>query len=446
MSHSHIDTLYAKLVKLGATSSTNEKLEIVKTFDEDELSTVKLALDPTVNFYIATLPEVEPGRGSWGDEEDALLVELAQREVTGGAALDAVLTTLRQLKPEHADVFRKVLLKDLRVGVGTTLVNKAFPGTVPEFPYMRCSLPEKSNMPKWNEAKWAAGVISDEKADGMFASLTTGDEVVLLSRQGSRFPKDALPALHDVHVPLRSMQLHGELLVYRDGELLERHIGNGILNSLLQGGTLADNETVLYKVWDVVPADQAIPGGKCETACSTRRRILTEIVKDHPSIKVIDYRVVYSKAEAYEHYRSILAAGGEGTIVKDPDGVWKDTTSKDCVKLKLQVDVELRVKGFLPGTGKNADTFGSIVMESACGELVVSVSGFSDADRVRLHTRRETLPGAIFTVRSNLLLKPSPSNDKHSLFLPRAIEERLDKKEADTLEQIRAQFEAAVNA
>jgi DNA ligase-1 len=54
-------------------------------------------------------------------------------------------------------------------------------------------------------------------------------------------------------------------------------------------------------------------------------------------------------------------------------------------------------------------------------------------------------PGKIITGRSNSLLAPSKGkkNGLWSLFLPRFIEERMDKTVADTLEQIQAIFKAA---
>ena len=51
--------------------------------------------------------------------------------------------------------------------------------------------------------------------------------------------------------------------------------------------------------------------------------------------------------------------------------------------------------------------------------------------------------GQVYAVRANGLMRPSDSNPLHSLFLPRFSEERLDKPVADSLQQIKDQFEAA---
>lgn len=444
-------TLFAKLQQLEATPGKNDKLAIIKTFTPDELRLVKLAVDPGVNFYIAQIPSIQPHTAEWGQREEHLLLALNRRDITGGTARDAVVESLTWLSPEHGELLRRVILKDLKCGVGVTLVNTAFPGAIVEQPYMRCSLPDKSNLKKWGPAVWIEGVYSDEKADGMFAALTTSPEgsVSLASRQGSTFPPDALPALHTVHKPLLGTQLHGELLVLdQDEKLLERQVGNGILNSLLQGGDLPAGHTVCYLVWDVIPYSAAVPGGKCDTEMATRRQMLKTMVEGHDHIAVIPHRVVHSLADATAHYNELLAEGKEGTIVKNPFGVWKDTTSKDCVKFKLAVNVDLKLIGFVPGNGKNAATFGSARMSTACGQLVVDVSGFTDAARADIWARREHLLSVerVFTVCANQVLKPGPNNELHSLFLPRVVEERLDKVNADTLDEVLAQFAAAVGA
>lgn len=444
-----IDSLYIKLEQMGATSSANAKLEVVKTLTPAELGVIQLALDPSINFYIAKLPLTASGSADWGGREYQLLDELSSRRITGNAARSRVIEVLEDLRAEHASVLRRVILKDLKVKVGETLVNKAFPGAVPTFPYMRCSLPDKSNMPKWTDDDWEVGIISQEKADGMFASLTRfGDCFTMASRQGSVFPSDVMdPIFSEVRSRIvDDLQTHGELLVYKEGVLLERQVGNGILNSLLQGGELPEGHEVRYLVWDLIPAAEAKAGGRHARPYDMRLAHLETLVYGLKMVSTIPTERVHSKEEAVMHYRNLLAKGKEGTILKHPNAIWKDGTSKDLVKMKLEVDVELQVAGFVPGNGKNSDTFGSLTCTSACGDLVVDVSGFTDAKRKELHARGSDLMGQVLTVRANGILYPSPSNPKHSLFLPRFVEERLDKREADSLGHIIDQFQAAVGA
>jgi hypothetical protein len=86
-------------------------------------------------------------------------------------------------------------------------------------------------------------------------------------------------------------------------------------------------------------------------------------------------------------------------------------------------------------TRKNEKWFGSLICESSDGLVQTNVSGFSDADRERITKEMdEWIDKKIITVRANSLMP----NDKgpRRLFLPRFVEERLDKTEADSLEKI----------
>jgi DNA ligase-1 len=150
-------------------------------------------------------------------------------------------------------------------------------------------------------------------------------------------------------------------------------------------------------------------------------------------LSVIETRIVHSLSDAYAHYREQLALGREGTIIKDANAIWRDGTSKQQVKLKLEVDVDLEVVGFRAGEGKNAATFGSVLCRTACGQLEVAVSGFRDKVRKEIHESREKVLGSIMTVRANSIMVPQEDGALHSLFLPRFVELRIDKREADTL-------------
>lgn len=322
---------------------------------------------------------------------------------------------------------------------------------------MRCSLRDKSNMvkPGW----WDKGGISQEKADGMFANVNrAGDTVSIHSRQGSPFPAGCMPELEAAMIAslAAETQTHGELIVFQDNgpgqdwSLMPREKGNGVLNSLLSGGALEPGQIVAYMAWDQIPLSAVKPKGKHEVGYKARLIALLTQLKGASStlVRVIPTKQVSNQAEAFAHYRELLAQGKEGTVVKHPDAIWKDGTSKDQVKLKLEVDVELRITGFIPGTPgtKTAATFGSLMCASECGALEVGVSGFTDALRQTIHNDRERFLQKVVTVRANSVMAPSGEQGVYSLFLPRLIEVREDKSVADDLQRIKDQFAAAVAA
>lgn len=425
--------------------------------DNDVLKmVVEMALNPLTNFYIRKIPEYTKTTGPtaslyWALDE---LWALADRKVTGHAAIQHLTNILSSLDDDDAEVVKKIIQKDLRCGVSEATANKIWKGLIPEFPYMRCCLPKHTKMDKFD---WAGGVFSQLKADGMFANINLYNDytVELFSRSGSVFPMDQFKGLAEeiANTFIPGTQTHGEVLVKRDGEILPREIGNGILNSVLKGGSFADNEQPVLLVWDQIPLENVIPGGKYDVKYAKRYDMLRKQLHDDNTpvlIEMIPTRIVHSVEKAHEHYAEMLAEGYEGTIIKNRMAIWEDTTSKQQVKYKLDIDVDLKITGFTAGNGKNAELFGSITCESEDGKLVVNVSGFKDKKQAGVLTRdeiwekRDELIGTIMTVKSNNIMKPTKSNPKYSLFLPRFVEFRQDKIEADDLRKIIDQFANAV--
>jgi DNA ligase-1 len=420
---------------------------------------LRYALDNIDTFGVKQIPirSGADGTGLSFLKFSDLANNLIARELTGGAALEAIDKAMRlATNDEWNGWYRRILLKDLGAGFSESTVNKAVKGvnesyTVPVTPYMRCSLPEGSNMEDWD---WSKGVYSQIKADGQFAYVNVSKDgfVQITSRGGTVMPQGALGIEEAASTTFRhGTSNHGELTVYRNGVMLERQIGNGILNSIQQGEPLQPNLKVVFDCWDQIPLSEFVPKGKYAVPYKARfdtleKQVMTPILNGTNVIQIqlIETRIVYSPEEALAHYRDARKRKLEGTVCKSADAQWKDGTSKDQVKQKEVIDVELRVKGFTPGKNKFAHLFGSITCESECGLLEVNASGIPDDLRVAIHNDRAGWMDAIVTIRSNGIMYSTKAGKKHSLFLPRFIERRDDKTVADTLAQIEAQFAAAI--
>jgi DNA ligase-1 len=458
------NAIFQAIEKIAATPGKNDKQALVAQLLEDEQGRRALvaAYDSMVTYGIASFPDSYPsgeeGKGEFNDGTWQLLTDLASRKLSGNAARDALVKELDRLCDDSFELLRRIVLKDMRAGFTDGTINRARPGTIKEFPYMRCCLPKDA---KVNAFPWTAGCFSQEKADGMFANINhaAGGVVSIHSRQGTAFPAESI-ALMELRMAVRATlaedtQTHGELLVLAEGKVLPREIANGMLNSVAQGGELPENHRIVFMAWDQIPLSAVKPKGKHDVPYVERFKALLLQVKEAPkgevvagttdsAIRVIPTRIVHSLAEAYAHSADMMAAGKEGTIIKHRNATWKDGTSREQVKLKLEVDVDLKVVGFEAGKGKNESTFGSIITRTSDDLLEVCVSGFTDKQRKEIHEKREEILGSIMTVKANAVMKPSSEGKLHSLFLPRFVEFRTDKTEADSLQRVIDQFEAAV--
>lgn len=437
-------SIVSTIKALAATSSRTDKIAILKKTDKLFQRFLVAAYDPVVSYGVIQMPDVH------GDQDtlesmaaqilDELLPNLAGRRLSGKAAQQAIEQVLLKLKEADADVLRNVIRKDLRCGINTGTINAATKGLIFEPPYMRCSLKDKSNMKKW---KWEDGIISQTKADGMFINAIVGpDGVQWMTRNGQTFPEGSLGAVltsEALRVLKPNNVYMGELLVIENNTVLPREVGNGALNSVLKGGSFEPDQQPILKVWDVVSVGDWRTGGSVYEY--NLRLADCKSIPESQVISVIDTRVVYSMQDAMVHYRELVAHGEEGTILKHPELLWKDGTSKDAVKLKVEADVDLLVVGFEQGKGKFADMVGSLTCETADGGIRVNVSGFTDGMRKHITENvGQWIGNKVITVRANYIMEADPVS---SLFLPRFVEVREDKDTPDTAAKVFEIFAAA---
>lgn len=442
-----IDIL-AALDEIAAVPGKKDKEALVKKHLEhtpDFERVVVLMLDPFKRFYIKNFTEKDYASTTY-HEDDAYEIfdELANREISGDRARDTAGDLVANGFP--SDLMIRILNKDPKAGFGESTVNKAKKGLIPEFPYMRCALPKDAKFSTWG---WKSGVITQEKADGMYATLNKSKgEISIMSRSGKPFNVDSFPKIVETAKCLLKddTQTQGELLVCdRDGNILPREIGNGMLNKVAQGGDWVDGAYPVYHAWDQIPLSEV--KSKTKYAVGYRKRLdnLANQIKDSDgTIALIETKIVYDLQGAKNHYRMMLEAGKEGTILSEPNAPWIDGTSKFKIKLKLTATCELMITGWRPGKGKNANLFGSLICESSDGQLEVAVSGFKDDHRKEIFEDIDNIVGTVMSVDSNMLMEPSRDGKKWSLFLPRFAEFRRDKSSADSLEKIKAQFDAAI--
>lgn len=404
------------------------------------------ALNPRKQFYIKKIPTYSFVELKYSLSKVWLTLDrLSAREVTGHAAIAELKDVLEHLDPADAKILELIIQKDLKCGVSTSTVNKIFPGMIPETPYQRCSLLKDM---KKDKIDWEAGLISQEKLDGMFANIHIPkvQPVEILSRNGSSFPLDHFKhIIEDLSKRDLGYVYHGELVVSKDGVILPREIGNGMMNSVLQTGEFdSEQYKIVFITWDVVADEEFFERKESSEPYNVRLDFLkSQIPEDTYDVKLCPTKIVYSYAEAKQHYKDLALQGKEGTILKSPSTIWKDGTSRQMWKFKVEAEIELRVKGYNEGKGKNKDLFGSIIFESEDGILEVNVSGFSDDQRKEISDNREKYLEAIGTVIFNSIMKSE--GKKPSLFLPRFGYFRLDKDTANTFQEIEDIFESVLN-
>jgi len=443
------DDVFEIIEYIAATSSTKAKQDIIEACLETELfkKVIKFACEPLLRFGLLDMPAVTSGYNTLNDESWRILDCLASGEVRRSIdTIDLVTDHLGSLTADSQELFRRILKKDLRAGFGTAIINKASKkvngsALITDFPYMRCSLPKHVNLEEW---PWASGIDSEVKLDGMFASLSVvGSGGQMHTRKGQLFDL-GLASWEGLNKDIRLLppgfRFSGELIVVRNGQTMKRQTGNGFINALLNGNdTLPDDCHVAYTVWDMVPLQAAADNFYDRTRAQRKAALLSILsFQDFSDISFVETRQVFSLEEAQAHAQEVMDSGGEGTVLKHPNGLWKKTTSKHEIKIKAEHTADLRMLSLTPGTGKNEATFGSITCATDDGNVIVDVSGYTDELRKDIYENWENVyEGRLMELTFNDLLSKR-NRETFSLFLPRFKDFRLDKDDTDSYESIKA--------
>lgn len=439
------------LEQITSTRSRNEKIKLLKTINNSEAEDIQnearavfaWTYSPLHDFYVKDLNDLpaptEPTRRHWTDT----LKKLSEREVTGNDAKQLIANQLANYDTEEeCELFKKIIRRDLRAGISAKTINRAFPDLIYEHPYMRCDTLSEKNL-----ERIGFPVISQLKLDGMYIDIKVDDgKVTYMSRKGSILPfndpvRDAeLINIADGYV------IQGEAIVI-GGEveqeektveqmMLDRASGNGYLNS-----DDIDLDKVIFIAWDVIPVTE-FAGGNSYTKPYIERLAkiekITHLAGDW--LRLVETKMCDDLEAVREHFKAVRREAQEGTVIKNPKGIWKDGTSKDQLKYKVIAENDFVITGYNEGEGKYEGQVGSVIVESRDGDIVTAVSGFTDAMRLEITENIDALieSGTIMTVKHNDILT-SEQTDKLALFLPRFVKLRADKsgkENADTLEDV----------
>jgi DNA ligase-1 len=436
--------IYDIIRELNKENGSNYKQTVLVKYKDNELfkRVLKMTYDRVAYTYGVTSKNIfkrmsilESEKYTLNEALDFLENNICTRKITGHDALDACLLVYESLNKEDADVFMKIIDRDLKINLGRTTINKIFKDLIAKPVYMRCDVYSTKTS---KNISFANGAYVQLKADGTYREITKdGDHLSSRSRSGEEYE---YPVIFEQMRDFPDGVYMGELTVRG---ITDRAEGNGLINS--------DNpphDDIMLDLWDYVTPQEYqrarvnAKSNPCTTSYIQRFETLYKIINQRDlvlnNVRVIPYKVVYSLKDALEQTSKWMDEGFEGSILKDLNGVFKDGTSKHQLKLKLQISAEMRITGFQDGTPgtKREGKVGSIVFENDEGTIKGRTSGFDDKLLEYFTNNKEALIGKIIEVQFNDLSK-ARNNDFYALSHPRFIEIRDDKNETDTLEKVK---------
>jgi len=438
--------------EIANESGTNEKMNILSKYKENELlkRVLYMANSKRVKFYIKQIPEYSkdllpfPNDLQWGLDSLELLSE---RTLTGHDGINHLKDILERVDSDDAYIIERVIEKDCKIGMGTRNINKVFKDLIEKTGYMGCKPYSKELITKLLSKGPA---YSQEKMDGRFINIIIqGDEITNESRQGEPTILDH-PLFMSELVGIKNCVLNGELTM----EGIERYESNGIVSSLITIATKqADGkdaskdiaklekkhlpyrealDLIRVTAWDILTIDEYYTR-KCTRPYDERLAELNETLQGFKTLSVVETREVSTIEEVMEHFVEVLKRNGEGTVVKSKDGVWADKKPTYQIKVKKEINLDLKIVGFNYGTGKNVSLISSLDVESSEGLLTTSPTGINEDTMEYITNNQDSLMGRIVEIKCSGLSQDSEGN--YSALHPVYKVIRDDKDEPNTLEE-----------
>lgn len=444
------------LDEIASISGKNDKGKALAKHKDNELlkRVIYMAHSPRVKFFIKQIPEyTNDGFENNMLLEDALtsLIVITSRIVTGNDAVVLLQNILNSVSLDDAYVIERIIDKNLKIGMDSG-INKVIPNLIEETPYQGAkSFSVKGAMKLFEKGK---AVMSQVKADGTYRNaIIRSGEVELISRQGEVSTLTGAKFLTELS-NLDDCVLNGELTI--DG--IKRTIANGMVNSIMDivekadergeeetakkilafdekhGSYLDTLNKIRFTVWDRITVDEYFDA-KSDVEYHTRYNTLKHQLDDLnlENVELIETRFIRTYAEAMEHFLDTQRRGLEGTIIKLASAGWKDGKPTYQIKMKLEMDMDLRIIGFNYGTKgtKNENVISVLQLESECGLLKTAPGGMTEVMMADITGRQDELMGTVVQIRCCGL---SQTDKGWSTQHPSIVELRSDKNTCDTLE------------
>lgn len=343
---------------LEALESDNSRLYkedlLRKNRDNTLLKRVFVAVgDPYKNFYVNKIKSPKSVTQQTISDDGAVLAfldllenDLATRKVTGNAAKYSVERFFTGLDARQAKWCLRILLRNLRVGVMETTINKVWPGSISKF-----SVQLAESLKSHFESD--KGIAIDEsisypvrvepKLDGLrCVAVKQNGEVTMFTRNGT-----VLETLPRIRAAIESAPWDNFVL---DGEALGED-WNESASVIMSHKYGKDDSNIKYYVFDAMHFDD---WKSQENGSSLRERVdlILELISQLPAgspVVQVDGKEVKGEKELLKFYSSCMDAGHEGIMVKDPEASYCFKRSDSVLKLKPVATYEGVVVGHYEG-------------------------------------------------------------------------------------------------
>lgn len=389
--------------ELRNTSSTNEKKAILTKYEDknDLKKLLELTYNPHKKYKITEksidLNDFDENGVDGYVCFGALLKKLSESNINDKLRQDTN-KFLAFTDERIRDLYKCVLLKDLKIGVNASTINKVWKGLIPTSETgvdIKPMLASKFDFDKSPKGEFCV----TEKLDGIRCmAICKEDSIQLFSRQGK-----LIEGCVSIETTLMGMRMQVGRDFVLDGELLAMNCGYDTVYKETTKRVKNKNEIkegIYYMAFDMLEMEE-FNQLKGIHKYHERLQKLLDLDKLMGSMFVRIIRPLYignDMDEVLELLKVYKKLGAEGLMVNLMDALYEFKRSKNILKVKVMQTADLRIVGFEEGQGRNAGKLGAILVDFKGNKVGVG-SGFTDFDREYIWKNQDQYLGKICEIQ-----------------------------------------------
>ena len=391
--------------ELQATSSSNNKKEIIKKYSDNYFITKVLRYTfDSFKKYNVTSPALKKRKDLCENpgyyDLFYLLDALDKRTITGHTALSAVNGFIDPLVDTHKELIYNIIDGSIKGRISTTLVNKVIPDLIPTFDVALADKYDPKRVDFENEIWFAS-----RKLDGVRCIIIVDGEgkATSWSRQGKQFNtlgkvEKEIEKIHD-----RNVVFDGELcLMNEDGS----DDFQGVMKQIRKKDHTIENPK--FKIFDMVSTEE-FNKKESYTKLLLRLDMLKSSIEDRDIssqiIEILQQEEVTSE-EVFNKWSKLASDNNWEGFMLRKNAPYKGKRSKDLLKVKTMQDAEYEVidVAFAPfqhiKDGKEVESVVLSAVSVKHKENIVNVgSGFSFDQREYYKENPNEIIGKTITVQ-----------------------------------------------
>lgn len=415
--------------QLESTSSSNEKIKIIKKNKDNELFKKVLiyTYDKNLKFKVSK-KSIKPrdGKSKWNDLFE-MLDELSQSNINNDLKIN-VNRFLGSIEDEEIrDLVIKILLKDLKCNISVKSINKAIQGLIFDFQVMKASAYNDKTKEGFIKKARKQGYIMSIKRNGERGEvIKENGKIIIKSRQNKLYENlvDLEKAFEDM--PDNTFY-EGELLAFNpNGEEWKTSEDQfKLTNKILH--TDGEKHGIYIELFDMIPLED-FKNGESKIKAKDRRKNIDELVDE------VDNELIHKAETIYQGTNTDLiqekleevsdCSKHEGLMIILNDSIYESKRVNYHLKVKLFNNIDLRVVD-IEESKEIPNTMGSAIVLYK-GKRV-GVSGWKQSEKEYYWKNKNELIGKIIEIKYKSITVDKEG--KESLQFPNIVRIRYDKDE-----------------